>query len=149
MLFAWCLFSVGFVWGGMRRLYFYVKLHAQFAYYKSPELGLNLSGSWHKDHSHTYNTRSESESSTKDLSFPIFVLLIRQLRLPLVRSRAQLLCHSMVWVCGPAGVCGAQRTFTRVGLFKKPQLIVTHVEHQESAVLSPNQHGFGLRGIQP
>ena len=39
------LFFVGVVcWGGHAKLCF-AKLHAQFAYYKSPELGLNLSGS--------------------------------------------------------------------------------------------------------
>ena len=37
-------FSVGGLGGGMRNFSF-EKLHAQFAYYKSPELGLNLSGS--------------------------------------------------------------------------------------------------------
>ena len=42
-----CLFLLGVLfrgWGGMRDFAF-AKLHAQFAYYKSPELGLNLSGS--------------------------------------------------------------------------------------------------------
>ena len=46
--FVWCLLIGGFVGcllgGGMRNFAF-AKLHAQFAYYKSPELGLNLSGS--------------------------------------------------------------------------------------------------------
>ena len=47
--FRFCLFGLlGFfgwgVGGGMRNFSF-EKLHAQFAYYKSPELGLNLSGS--------------------------------------------------------------------------------------------------------
>lgn len=36
--------SVLGVGGGHAKLFF-EKLHAQFAYYKSPELGLNLSGS--------------------------------------------------------------------------------------------------------
>lgn len=36
------LFGVG---GGACEDFTLVKLHAQFAYYKSPELGLNLSGS--------------------------------------------------------------------------------------------------------
>ena len=40
-LFGGFCFGVG---GGMRDFAF-AKLHAQFAYYKSPELGLNLSGS--------------------------------------------------------------------------------------------------------
>ena len=44
-----CLFvrgvvRLGGVGGGNAKLFF-EKLHAQFAYYKSPELGLNLSGS--------------------------------------------------------------------------------------------------------
>lgn len=34
----------GVLGGGHAKLFF-EKLHAQFAYYKSPELGLNLSGS--------------------------------------------------------------------------------------------------------
>jgi hypothetical protein len=32
-------------WGGACETFLFEKLHAQFAYYKSPELGLNLSGS--------------------------------------------------------------------------------------------------------
>ena len=41
------LFIVMFVvcFGGAYRLLVFEKLHAQFAYYKSPEQGLNLSGS--------------------------------------------------------------------------------------------------------
>lgn len=38
---------------------------------------LNLSRSWHKGHSHAYNTCSILKSSTKDLSFPIFLLVIQ------------------------------------------------------------------------
>jgi len=38
------LFLVG-VFGGACETFLFEKLHAQFAYYKSPELGLNLSGS--------------------------------------------------------------------------------------------------------
>ena len=33
-------------------------------------VGLNLNRSWHKGHSHAYNTPFLSESSTKDLSLP-------------------------------------------------------------------------------
>ena len=49
-LFVWvvvCLFGGLFGWGvlGGHAKLFFEKLHAQFAYYKSPELGLNLSGS--------------------------------------------------------------------------------------------------------
>ena len=33
------------VGGGHAKSFLFEKLHAQFAYYKSPELGLNLSGS--------------------------------------------------------------------------------------------------------
>ena len=39
-----CGFRGGWFWGGIHTFLF-EKLHARFAYYKSPELGLNLSGS--------------------------------------------------------------------------------------------------------
>jgi len=57
LLFFWlgCFFSCCFCWGvfvfgvgvfgGACETFLFEKLHAQFAYYKSPELGLNLSGS--------------------------------------------------------------------------------------------------------
>ena len=44
---------------------------------KSPEHGLNLSRSWHRGHSHAYNTLFLFKSSTKDLSLPIFELVNR------------------------------------------------------------------------
>ena len=42
---------------------------------KSLEQELNLSRSWHKGHSHAYNTPFLFKSSTKDLSPPIFELV--------------------------------------------------------------------------
>ena len=42
---------------------------------KSSEQELNLSGSWHKGHSHAYNTPFLFKSYTKDLSPPIFELV--------------------------------------------------------------------------
>ena len=45
---TWGFFFIWVVvrgWGGACEDFTLVKLHAQFAYYKSPELGLNLSGS--------------------------------------------------------------------------------------------------------
>ena len=50
---------------------------------KSPEQRLNLSRSWHKDHSRTYNTSFLFKSYTKDLSFPIFQIVFQH-RLNLV-----------------------------------------------------------------
>ncbi len=44
---------------------------------KSPELRLNLSRSWHKGHSHTYNTSFLFKSYTEDLSFPIFKIVFQ------------------------------------------------------------------------
>ena len=43
---------------------------------KSGEQRLNLNRSWHKDHSHAYNTSFCFKSYTKDLSFPIFVIAL-------------------------------------------------------------------------
>ena len=43
---------------------------------KSQNPGINLSASQHKDYSHTYNTRINTKSSTKDLSLPPFNLMI-------------------------------------------------------------------------
>ena len=44
---------------------------------KSPEQRLNLSRSWHRGHSRAYNTLFLFKSFTKDLSLPIFELIIR------------------------------------------------------------------------
>ena len=42
------------------------------------EQRLNLSRSWHKGHSHAYNTVLIIKSYTKDLSFPIFELVFQR-----------------------------------------------------------------------
>jgi hypothetical protein len=46
--------------------------------YKSPEQRLNLNRSWHKGHSHAYNTPFLFKSYAKDLSLPIFELVSQQ-----------------------------------------------------------------------
>ena len=43
---------------------------------KSQKPGINLSASQHEGYSHTYNTRINTKSSTKDLSLPPFNLMI-------------------------------------------------------------------------
>jgi len=104
----------------------------------------------------------ESESSTKDLSFPIFGLFIRQLRLPHLRSRAQMLCHSMVWVRGATcAIVKGQRPNT-AHKPKKPRPIVTHVNTRkaryyrlismdsglEAFSLNPTRGSFGALTLQ-
>ena len=45
IVFVWVFVCFVGVFGGACETFLFEKLHAQFAYYKSPELGLNLSGS--------------------------------------------------------------------------------------------------------
>ena len=92
---------------------------------KSGEQRLNLNRSWHKDHSHAYNTSFCFKSYTKDLSFPIFVIALEHNGPDFgVRRRAAQYCD-----LGP-----------------KARVIRDNIG---KAAYRHFQHGFGLRGVQP